>query len=121
MVYRIFKFVEHSLSFVSQKTKLTYQEINVLLYFFIIPFSWFCMLDNIFKFNALKIYYAFFIIGFIAGCRNFRSYCNWLFYKSVEFLNYFNRYSINYFVSSVWICVILPIAIYSILLILILT
>lgn len=115
----IFKIIANLLSNIGSKTGLTYNEINIIVYYFIIPFSWLLLLDIIFDFYYFKFSFAIFCIGFIVGCRNFKSYSNWLFEKSVTFLNYFNRFGSNYIVSSVWICVTIPILIYTVLLILI--
>jgi hypothetical protein len=116
----IFKIVANSLSFIGHKTGLTYNEINIIVYYFGIPFSWLCLLDIIFNFHYFKIAFVIFTLGFIVGCRNFKTYSDWLFDKSVSFLNYFNKYGSNYVTSSVWICVSLPIIIYAILIFLIL-
>jgi hypothetical protein len=119
MIKVIFKIVASSLKFIGRKTNLTYNEINIIVYYFIIPFSWLYLLDIIFNFHYFKIGFAIFTLGFSIGCRNFRTYSDWLFDKSVTFLNYFNRYGSNYISSSVWICVSLPIVIYVILIFLI--
>ena len=119
MTNKIFKIVANLLLFIAQKTRLTYKEINIIVYYFIIPFSWLCLLDIIFNFNYLKIAFLIFTLGFFVGCKNFMTYSDWLFDKSVSFLNYFNKYGSNYVASSVWICVSLPIAIYVILVFLI--
>ncbi|SDZ29697.1 hypothetical protein SAMN05444412_109154 [Rhodonellum ikkaensis] len=117
---KIFKIIAKLLSFIADKTKLTYNEINIIVYYLLIPFSWLCLLDIIFNFHHLKIAFVIFTIGFFVGCRDFKTYSDWLFAKSVSFLNYFNRYGSNYFASSVWICVSLPILVYGLLLFLIL-
>ena len=111
----IFKIVENSLSFIGHKTGLTYNEINIIVYYFGIPFSWLCLLDIIFNFHYFKIAAVIFNLGFIVGCKNFKTYSDWLFDKSVAFLKYFNKFGSNYVASSVWICVSLPISIYAIL------
>ena len=111
----IFKIVENSLSFIGHKTGLTYNEINIIVYYFGIPFSWLCLLDIIFNFHYFKIAAVIFTLGFIVGCKNFKTYSDWLFDKSVAFLKYFNKFGSNYVASSVWICVSLPISIYAIL------
>ncbi len=116
----IFKIVASSLSYISRKTGLTYNEINIIVYYFLIPFSWLFLLDIIFQFHYFKIGIVFYTLGFIVGCRNFKAYSDWLFGKSVSFLTYFNKLGISYITSSVWICVSLPLVIYAILLILIL-
>ena len=42
----------------------------------------------------------------------FRDRCDWAFQKSVDFLLWFRRIGWNYIVSSVIICVVVPIIIY---------
>ena len=116
MISLIFKIVANSLSCLSRKIGLTYNEINIVTYYFIIPFSWLVLIDIIFHFHYLKITFGIFTLGFFVGCRNFTTYSDWLFDKSVAFLNYFNKYGSNYIKSSVWICVALPIIIYITLL-----
>lgn len=115
----IFNAVANTLSYLGRKTGLTYNEINIVLYYFLIPFSWLIMLDWIFQFHYLKIAFFAYCTGFIVGCRDFRTYSDWLFDQSVSFLNYFNKYGSNYIASSVWICLLIPIVIYALLLILI--
>ena len=111
----VFNIVAQALRTLSRLTGFTYNEINVLLYYFIIPFTWMILLDSILNINYFKIAGSIFCIGFYAGCRDFRKYSDWLFFKSVIFLNFFNRFGSNYIKSSVWICVSLPILIYTIL------
>ena len=112
---RVFNTVAKALRSLSRLTGFTYNEINVLLYFFIIPFSWMILLDNILHVQYFKVAGFIFCIGFYAGCRDIRKYSDWLFFKSVIFLNFFNRFGSNYIKSSVWICVSIPIIIYTIL------
>ena len=112
----IFKMIAEGLAYVGEKTGLTYNQINIIVYYFVIPFSWLALLDVIFHFHYFKLAFAIFSFGFIVGCRNFRTYSDWLFDRSVSFLNYFNKFGSNYISSSVWICVAAPIAIYALLL-----
>jgi hypothetical protein len=119
MHHIIFTLIANGLSFIGRKTGLTYYVINILVYYFIIPFSWLCLLVVIFHFHYLKIAFAVFTLGFAVGCRNFQSYSDWLFDKSVSFLLSFNSIGSNYIASSVWICVSLPLGIYALLIYLI--
>ena len=109
---RIFNLVANGLLYISKKTGLTYNEINIIVYFFIIPFSWLILLDIIFYFHVLKIAFLFYCLGFRMGCRNFKEQSDWLFAKSVSFLCYFDKFGSNYTRSSVLICVSVPILIY---------
>jgi hypothetical protein len=115
MLNLIFKIVAGLLYFTGRRIGLTYNEINIVVYYFLVPLSWLILLDMIFQFHYFKFTWIIFTTGFAIGCRNFRSYADWLFGKSVSFLNYFNRFGSNYVASSVWICVAVPIVIYSML------
>ena len=117
----IFYVVAYVLSLIGRKTKLTYNQVNIIAYYFLVPFSWLILLDIIFQFHYLKIAFLIFTLGFIAGCINFREYSNLLFEKSVQFLKYFNKFGSTYIISSVVICVFLPIVIYSILIFLVIS
>lgn len=119
MINLVFNIVAKILIKISKLTKLSYSEINVLVYYFLIPFTWLGLLDVILQFNYLKIAFTIYFFGFYVGCRNFSRYSDWLFNKSVLFLKYFNKFGSNYYASSVWICVSLPLMIYALLIFLI--
>ena len=115
----VFEIVRDFLFWLSRLTDLTYNEINIICYYFLIPFTWLCLVDVIFDFHYLKIAFVVYSLGFYVGCRNFRIYSDWLFNMSVSFLNYFNRFGSNYVATSVWVCVSIPVLIYAILFIII--
>jgi len=110
----IFSRVENALSVLAQNLNLTYNQINIIVYYMLIPFSWLVMLDMINNSYYFTLGFLLVILGFFVGCRNFRDYSDWLFTKSV-FLDSFNKYGSNYTLSSVVICVFIPIIIYSVL------
>jgi hypothetical protein len=112
---RIFDFVANKLIALARVFRITYNEINIIVYYFIIPLSWLSLIDLICDFHYLKFSFLIFSAGFFVGCRDFRSYSDELFMKSVDFLNYFNRFGQNYVAASVIICVLIPIVIYAIL------
>jgi len=115
MINSIFTIVASFLYKLSSLTGFTYNQINILVYYFIVPFSWCILLDIIYEFHLLKFGFILLSLGFWIGCRNFKSYSDWAFKKSVQFLNYFNRFGSNYYKSSVWVCVSLPILVYIVL------
>ncbi len=115
MITIIFRMVAGTLFFIGKLTGRTYNEVNIIVYYFLVPLSWFIMLDFYFRSYFISIAFIIFSIGVIVGCRNFKSYSDWLFGSSVKFLNFFNRYGSNYYASSVYICVAIPIIIYGIL------
>ena len=112
-ILKTFQLTANYLHRIARKTGRTYYEINVFVYFFLIPFSWCWLTDNIFHFHYLKLGFILLTIGFFIGCRNFREYSDELFFKSVKFLNFFNRFGSNYKLSSVIICLLLPFCIYT--------
>jgi len=112
---RIFYNVANDLMSYARMFKITYNEINIIVYFFFIPFSWLVLLDLIFEFHYLKIAFGVFALGFYFLCRDFRAFSDKLFRQSVNFLNYFNRFGSTYIITSVWICVFVPASIYAFL------
>jgi hypothetical protein len=112
MIQKSFDLTVKLLLHLAKITKLTYNEINIIVYYFIVPFSYFFLLDIIFEFHYLKISFVIFTIGFFTGCRNFKNYSDKLFRRSANFLLYFNRFGSNYEASSVIICLSLPLVLY---------
>lgn len=109
----IFAVVAGAEHLIAKLTGATYNEVNIVVYYLLIPLSWMIMTDYITKLPFLT---AMFIIAWIIFLwkdpMTFRNRCDWLFGKSVEFLLWFKRLGWNYVVSSVLICVVVPILIY---------
>ena len=110
---RIFNWVVEVLMRYARLFKISYYAINILVYYFLVPFTWIILLDLLFEFHYLKVGFLFFCIGFAFFCKDFNTFSMDLYKQSVNFLNYFNRFGSNYVKSSVWICVFVPIVIYS--------
>ena len=111
----VFNVIAKWLYSISRKTGRSYHEINIILYFFIIPFSWFVLFDKITGTFYFGLGFLIFTIGFFVGCQDFKGYSEWLFSKSVSFLNFFNKFGSNYIRSSVIICVLIPLMVYGFL------
>jgi len=116
MYNKIFTLVRNALLKISTVSGFTYQEVNIIVYFFLIPFSWACLLDVL---NG-SYFFSLTLIGIMIALSLFRKYAEKLFILSVMFLLHFQKVNLNYERASVWICVWLPIAIYVILITLIL-
>jgi hypothetical protein len=114
----IFSIVAGALRFTSGLTGLTYNEINIIAYYVLIPMTWAALLDKTFHFHWVKIGFLCFAAGaflaavFLVG---FSRSCDYLFEASVDFLNAFRVVHWNYVQASVVICVVFPIAIYTVL------
>lgn len=120
MITRLFQITAKILSELSRWTKLTYNEINILMYYLIIPLSWTILLDILIGLPVTTIIFIFvWGILFMKVRNRFREWCDWLFRKSYDFLMYFNRYGSNYILSSVIFCIVVPVIIYIGLIILI--
>ena len=98
---------------IAKLTGATYNEVNIIVYYLLIPLSWAAMIDYITKIPFLSVMY---VVGWILFLwkdpMKFRDRCDWAFMKSVDFLLLFKKIGWNYIVSSVIICVVVPILIY---------
>lgn len=109
---KCFWMVANFLLFLAKKTKLTYNEINIILYYLIIPLTWCILLDLIIKLPIFTIgFILLWAIIFIVVGKSFSQWCDRIFVLSQQFIKLFGDY-IHY---SVVICVIVPLIIYLIL------
>lgn len=92
---------------------INYNEINIIVYYLLIPLSWTIMFDcwSGSPITSLALIFIWFGIK-IGTWGRFREWSDWAFMRSVDFLNYFNRFGGNYVLNSVVICVLVPIIIY---------
>jgi hypothetical protein len=110
----IFNIIAGSLHLISHITGFSYEEINILIYYFIIPYSYLVIIDYIFNFHFLKILFVITVFILFLAIHNFYEFSNFLFHKSLEFLNIFYP-DFTYEEFSVIICVIIPLIIYFLL------
>lgn len=90
----------------------TYNVVNIVVYYLLIPLSWAAMIDYITKLPFLTPMYIIAWIVFLWKDKmTFRDRCDWTFMKLVDFLLRFKAIGWNYIVSSVIICVVVPILI----------
>lgn len=111
----IFNSVAYTLNIFANKTGLTYEEINIIVYYFIIPFTYVILIDKYFKKHYLKISFIIVSVIFFISIKSFKNFSEWLFEKSAIFLNSFNFLGMDYYYASVVICVFVVILIYGIL------
>ena len=109
----IFAVVAGAEHLIARLTGSTYNEVNIVVYYMFIPLSWLVMIDYLTK---LPFTTPMFVIAWIIFLWKdpmpFKERCDWMFVKSVEFLLLFKRIGWNYIVSSVIICVVVPLLIY---------
>ena len=109
-IFAIVAGVEH---IIAKVTGMTYNEVNIIVYYLLIPLSWAVMIDYITMMPILTPMYIIVWAVFLwKDPMKFRDRCDWAFMKSVDFLLGFKRIGWNYIVSSVVICVVVPGLIY---------
>ena len=102
--------IEH---LIARMTGTTYNEVNIIVYYLVIPLSWTIMLDYITRMPFLTPLFILAWIVFIWKDKmKFRVRCDLAFKRSVDFLLWFQKIGWNYIVSSVNICVVIPILVY---------
>lgn len=114
----VFWLTANLLNGIAKLTGFTYNEINIIVYYLIIPLTWTVMLDFIIGvpiFTILLLLGWDYVLAKIRTRSVFRIWCDWVFRDSVEFLLWFKRFGWNYTVASVIICVIVPALIYGLL------
>lgn len=109
-IFAIVAGIEH---LIARMTGTTYNEVNIIVYYLVIPLSWTIMLDYITRMPFLTPLFILAWIVFIWKDKmNFRARCDLAFKRSVDFLLWFQNIGWNYIVSSVIICVVIPILVY---------
>ena len=135
-IYLIFGLVAALLALLAKLFRITYKEMNIFVYYFAIPITWCRMLDSILgtivhytsyteeeivslgavRYMAIPVLTVLYCLlwGFIVyyNRHGFRAWCERAFDNSVKFLLWFKVIGWNYYVSSVIICVVIPVLVY---------
>jgi hypothetical protein len=111
----IFQAVYRILKWISKVSGLTYHEVNIIIYYIIIPGFFVFLISKIFKAKSLIIGFLAFVFLILILVPDFEKFATTLFEKSVAFLNWFENFGLNYVQASVVICVIIPILIIALL------
>ena len=113
IVSNIFRKVAEVLLRGASALDITYNEINIIVYYLLIPMSWTIMLDFYMGYPITTCALSFIWIGIKIGTwGRFGEWSDWVFMRSVDFLMFFNRWGGNYVLNSVVICVLVPILVY---------
>ena len=114
IILGVFGIVAAGLNLIAKALHMTYNEINIIVYYLIIPLSWFIMLDYIIGLPiTTPIWILLWIYIFWSKRKFFRKWCDVAFQLSVDFLLKFQRIGWNYWKASVIICVVVPLIIYD--------
>ncbi len=108
----IFNKTVNILESISRETGLSYETINCIVWFIIIPLSWCTMLDVIFGTPIIQLSFAG-VVSLILLVVDRNTFGKTLFRRTQRFLEYFERFGISYMLISVIWCIIVPLIIYS--------
>ena len=111
----VFDIVAGFLTRVAAATGFTYNEINVIVYFMLIPFVYLALVDRILGCHVAKVAFVFLWIGMLVSGVAFGSQSDRLFDASVQFLSAFRHVGMSYVVASVVFCVVVPLVILAVL------
>jgi hypothetical protein len=109
---KLFNLVYELLMFLADLTGFSYKEVNIIIWYIIIPLSWAVLLDKIVKKQYFKLSLLLVIITTFIIIDSFSEFSEMLFNTSADFLRSFNALGSNYTNSSVIICILIPIIIY---------
>jgi hypothetical protein len=105
----IFNIVAFLLDKIHELTGWSYNEVNILFYYLLVPLIYLFLADRIIrKKYILSIGWILLWAVFLIFVRDFSQFSDDLFDASARFLNSFSWLGWNYTVASVMICVIFP-------------
>jgi len=110
MIDATFQAVAKGLYYSGILINLSYNEMNILVYFVIIPLIWAYIIDKMFRIHYVKLIHLLVILFCVVTINNLSAFCDDLFNACVIFLNLFRPIGIDYVAASVLFCVVLPIA-----------
>ena len=113
---KIFIIVRDALLILSSIFRLSYNAVNVIVYYIIIPMIYLMIIDMIIGGYYFTISYVLILLGAAIIIKDYNVFFDWLFEKSAQFLRSFSVIGWNYYVASVIICVFIPIIVLIILL-----
>ena len=105
----IFLIIRDLLVLLSKYTGFSYKAINIIVYYYIIPFTFIVFIDMIYKIHYFKISFILVLSILTLLIKDFEKFSEWLFIYSAKFLNSFSFIGWNYVLASVIICVFVPI------------
>lgn len=113
---KIFDIIYQFLTWISAFTGLTYREVNIVIYFIVIPAFFFYLISRITKQKWVILSFLLIMSVGLVIIQDFESFSSNVFDLSVDLLNWFEIVGLNYVQASVVICVIVPILILLLLL-----
>ena len=110
-VSKLFWWVAKSLQSIARILHLSYNEINIIVYYLLIPLSWCIMLDCLIGMPITTLLLIAVWAVIFLKVKSFSEWCDKGFKLSQRFICFFGEY-VKY---SVIICVFIPVLIYAVL------
>ena len=104
----IFQWIYKLLKWIAEITGFSYNEINIIVYYILIPALFLYLLSRILKNFTIVLTFICFVFVSLLFIKDFKSFSDQLFKQSVDFLNWFKVIGLNYTQASVVICVFIP-------------
>lgn len=109
LFYAVYKF----LMTIASWTGLSYEAVNIIVYYVLIPFIFLALIDRILRRHICIISFGIALFVSLLVIRNPSSFCDELFDLSVRFLESFSQIGLGYCGASVVVCVIVPLVIFA--------
>ena len=113
---KIFIIVREFLQGLANISHFSYNAVNIVVYYIVIPFIYFIIIDRILGAYYFTISYFIIIAISIFLIKDFELFSDWLFTKSANFLSFFSVIGWSYTIASVIICVFIPLFVLLVLL-----
>ena len=107
----LFNYVKNILQFIASLSGLSYAAVNIIVYYYFIPFIYIIIIDKIFGVHYLKIAYIITVSLSLIVIKDFEKFSMRLFIQSQDFLKSFSFIGLDYVLASIIICVLIPFAI----------
>ena len=114
----IFRVVYEFLQWAARMTGLTYEEVNVVVYYIFVPAVFFALIDRIIKRPVCLLVFSGVVLLAFIRIDDFALFSEQLFNSSVRFLLGFSKFGIGYDMASVILCVVMPLVLFIFLAIL---
>ena len=104
----LFRLVADGLIWIAGITGLTYNEVNIIAYYMVLPFLYLALLDRLWGRHVLKAGFVGLWALLMLGLGDFQRFSDRLFGLSQDFLKMFEHLGLDYIEASVVVCVLLP-------------
>ena len=103
-----FYVVYQALVWLSEVTGLSYEEVNIIVYYVMVPMIFLALVDRIIRKPIFTILYVAMLVVVAARIHDFPVFAENLFDWSVDFLLEFSQIGLGYDAASVVVCLLLP-------------